>query len=143
MTMEERRLYTTWPQRLFGKTFGTFGAMALLLAVAGVYGVMAYSVARRRREIGVRIALGARPGDVLGLVVGRAAYLAGAGVAIGLAAAFGVSRLLSGLIFGVSTSDPKTFLITPLVLAAAAMLASYVPARRATKLDPMEALRSE
>jgi putative ABC transport system permease protein len=142
-TMEQRRLYTTWPQRLFGKSFGTFGATALVLALAGVYGVIAYSVARRRREIGVRIALGARPADVLQLVVGRAALLAGLGVAIGLAGAIAVSGLLRGLIWGVSTVDPLTFIVTPIVLTVAALLASYIPARRATKLDPIVALRSE
>ena len=142
-TMEQRRLYTTWPQRLFGKSFGTFGATALVLALAGVYGVIAYSVARRRREIGVRIALGARPADVLQLVVGRAALLAGLGVAIGLAGAIAVSGLLKGLIWGVSTVDPLTFIVTPIVLTVAALLASYIPARRATKLDPIVALRSE
>ena len=143
MTMDQRRLYTTWPNRLFGKTFGTFGAAALLLAISGVYGVMAYSVARRKREIGVRIALGATPSDILRLVVGRAGVLAGLGVAIGITLAFAVSRLLAGLIWGVSTSDPLTFLVTPLLLTGAALLASYIPARRASRVEPMVALRAE
>ena len=143
MTMDARRRYTTWPQRFFGQTFGTFGGTALLLALAGVYGVMAFSVARRRREIGVRVALGARPADVLRLVIGRAAILAVLGVAVGIVGAWALTRLLSGLLWGVATNDPATFVLTPLLLIAAALTASYVPARRALRVDPMVALRSE
>jgi ABC-type antimicrobial peptide transport system permease subunit len=113
------------------------------MALAGVYGVMAYSVSRRRREIGVRIALGASPNNVLGLVVGRAAILAGTGVVIGLAGAWALTRLMAGLLWDVSTTDPLTFVATPLVLCGAALLASYIPARRATRVDPMTALRSD
>ncbi|MEX2283906.1 MAG: ABC transporter permease [Gemmatimonadota bacterium] len=143
MTMAERRRHTTWPQRFFGQTFGTFGAAALVLALAGVYGVMAFSVARRRREIGIRIALGAKPRDVLRLVVGGAALLAASGVAIGIVGAWMLTRLLSGMLWGVTTNDPATFVITPLILAVAALTASYIPARRAARVDPMVALRSE
>ena len=143
LTMDARRHYTHWPQRIFGQTFGAFGGTALLLALAGVYGVMAFSVARRRREIGVRVALGARPGDVLRLVVGRAAMLAVLGVAVGVVGAWALTRLLSGMLWGVATNDPATFMLTPLLLIAAALTASYVPARRAMRVDPMVALRSE
>ena len=143
MTMDARRKYTHWPQRVFGQTFATFGGTALVLALAGVYGVMAFSVARRRREIGVRVALGARPADVLRLVVGRAAFLAVLGVALGITGAWALTRLLSGLLWGVATNDPATFVLTPLLLIAAALAASYIPARRAMRVDPMVALRSE
>ncbi len=142
-TMNGRRRFTTWPQRIFGKTFGTFGSTALVLALAGVYGVMAYSVARRRREIGVRIALGARSSDVMRLVLGRAVGLTVLGVGIGVAGSLAVTRVLNGIIFGVSANDPKTFIVTPLLLAGAALLASYIPARRAARVDPMVALRAE
>ena len=140
---DTRRRFTTWPQRIFGKIFGTFGGTALLLALAGVYGVMAHSVARRRRELGVRIALGARSADVLRLVIGRALGLTALGVLIGVVGAFAVTRLLTGIIFSVSVTDPATFVLTPVLLTAAALLASYIPARRATRVDPIAALRAE
>jgi ABC-type antimicrobial peptide transport system permease subunit len=133
--MEGRRRFTAWPQFVFGKTFGTFGVTALLLALSGVYGVMAYSVTRRRREIGLRIALGAAPRDVFRLVMGRAVGLTALGVLIGAAGALAVTRLLTGIIFGVSPSDPTTFIVTSLLLAAAALLASYLPARSTIKSD--------
>ncbi|HSL69284.1 MAG TPA: FtsX-like permease family protein, partial [Longimicrobiales bacterium] len=142
-TLDQRRLYTTWEQRIFGKTFGIFGGTALVLALSGVYGVMAYSVARRRREIGVRVALGARPRDVMRLVIGRAVLITAVGVVIGVLAALALTRLLTGLLWGVSVSDPLTFVATPLLLAGAALLASYVPARRATRVDPIIALKAE
>jgi putative ABC transport system permease protein len=134
-SMDGRRRVTAWPQRVFGKTFGTFGVSALLLALSGVYGVMAYSVARRRREIGIRVALGARPADVLRLIMGRAVALTTLGVALGVAGALAVTRLLTGIIFGVSASDPVTFIVTSLLLTAAALLASYLPARSTIKAD--------
>jgi len=122
---------------------GVFAGTALLLASVGIYGVMAYWVERRTREIGVRMALGAVPGDVLRLVLGHGAWTIAAGVAAGLAGAFILTRTMQSLLFGVSAADPVTFAGVALLLAVVALLASCVPARRATKVDPIVALRCE
>ena len=120
---------------------GAFGLAALLISAVGLYALVAYVVAERTREIGVRIALGATPSRVRGLVVGSAARLAALGVGLGLLGAAGVARLLRGLLYGISPHDPATFVLVPALLAVVVLVASYVPARRATRLDPSAALR--
>ena len=120
-----------------------FGALALAMAVVGVFGVINYSVAQRTQEIGIRIALGAKRRDILKMVVGQGMVLAALGVGLGLVGAFALTRLISGLLFGVSPTDPLTLISVSLLLAGVALLASYIPARRAMNVDPMVALRCE
>jgi putative ABC transport system permease protein len=120
---------------------GVFGGAALVLATLGVYSVISYLVTQRRQEIGVRIALGAQRGDVLGLVLRQGATLALTGIAIGGVGAFFLTHLIKGLVFGVSTTDPLAFGGVIVLLTAVALIASWVPARRATRVDPMNVLR--
>jgi len=122
---------------------GLFGAMALALATAGIFGVISYSVSRRTHEFGIRMALGASGNEILRLVLKEGMRLALAGVAAGIAVALGFARLMSSLLFGVRPTDPATLIVLPLLLTGAALLAAYVPARRATRVDPMAALRHE
>jgi putative ABC transport system permease protein len=132
-----------WQSALYGKMFGVFAAIALVLAAVGVYGVISYSVSQRTQEIGVRVALGAQRGDVVRLIVGHGALLGGIGIVIGLGGAIGVTRFLRTILFGVSPFDPASFVGVSLGLTTIALIASYIPARRAAKVDPVEALRYE
>ncbi len=122
---------------------GVLGVIALVLASSGVYGVMAHSVTERTHEIGIRLALGAEPREVLQWIAARGMRMAAIGIGIGLAAAFALARMLSGLLFGVSASDPLIFAGIPAFLALIAFAACYLPARRAAKVNPMVALRYE
>ena len=142
-TIEELIDQGLWAPRMGAGLLAVFGGLALVLAVVGVYGVLSYSVNQQTREIGIRMAMGAQTGRVLGLVVGQGMKLAAVGLALGLLVAFAAMRVLSSLLFGVSAHDPLTFGGVSLVLATAAVVACYLPARRATKVDPIVALRYE
>lgn len=130
-------------ERVFGAMFAVFGVAALILASIGLYGVMAYTVSQRVQEVGVRMALGARPRDVLTLVMAGGARLLGTGLALGVPAALGLAQLLRGSLYGISATDPVTFVGISLALATVALVATFVPARRATRVDPMIAMRAE
>jgi predicted permease len=142
-TMDERLADALARRRLSMLLLGGFAGIALILAAIGIYGVMAYSVNQRTHEIGIRLALGAQTRDILRLVVRQALLLVSVGIAVGLAGALALTRVMASLLYGISATDRLTFVITPLLLAGVALLASYLPARRAAKVDPMIALRYE
>jgi putative ABC transport system permease protein len=142
-TMAERIGAQLAADRMIAVLLSIFGGGALLLATIGIYGVIGYSVAQRTHEIGIRIALGAEQRDILKLIVGQGMVLIAIGAGIGLALAFAATRVLKSLLFGISATDPLTFAVVVILLMAVALLACYLPARRATKVDPLEALRYE
>jgi len=143
MTMNRRMQNSIAPQRLNLVLLASFAFIALLLAAVGIYGVMAEAVTQRTQEIGIRMALGAQVKDVLALVLRNGMTLALIGVAIGLAGALWLTRLMSKLLFGVSPTDAATFVVVAVILLAVAFVACYIPARRASKVDPLVALRYE
>jgi ABC-type antimicrobial peptide transport system permease subunit len=143
ITMTDAFGQSLFVQRFGAGLLGAFGALALLLSVIGVYGVMAYSVSRRTKELGIRIALGAPRTTLIRSVMRQAARLAVVGAVVGVAASLMLARLISGLLYGVGAADPLTFLGVPAALVVAALAASYLPARRAAAVDPLVALRNE
>jgi ABC-type antimicrobial peptide transport system permease subunit len=142
-TMSEVASGAIAQQRFSMMLFAIFAGLALLLAMIGIYGVMSYAVQQRTREVGIRMALGASHRDVIAMIVWQGARLTVTGVAGGLVAAFGLTRLMSNLLFGVSARDPLTFAAIALLISGTALVACYIPARRATRVDPMIALRYE
>jgi ABC-type antimicrobial peptide transport system permease subunit len=141
-TMQEHLNESLLLPRISAWLLGSFGAVGLTLGAIGLYGVMSYSVRRRTHEIGVRMALGARPGAVLAMVLRQGLALTSVGLAIGLSMAVAVGRLAASLLYGISGTDPITFLTVPAVLVAAALAAIVIPARRAAQVDPVVALRN-
>jgi ABC-type antimicrobial peptide transport system permease subunit len=142
-TFEQVVASSLWRQRLQGNVLGIFAVMALVLASLGVYGVISHGVAQRTRELGVRIALGASRREVASLILSQGSRLASIGVTIGLIAAFALRGVVKQLLYGVQPADPLTFTVVPIVLVGVALLASLIPALRATRVDPAVAMRAE
>ena len=143
MSMSDLASESLAPQRVITILLGTFAAVALLMAAVGTYGVISYSAAQRTHEIGIRMALGAQMSDVLRAALGEGLRLATVGLLIGLAGALFLARFLTSVLYGITPTDPQTFVLVSVLLAAVAVFAGYIPARRATKVDPMVALRYE
>ena len=143
LTMEDRLFESVAQPRFHTALLGVFAALALLMAVVGLYAVMAVSVAQRTHELGIRIALGAQRRDAIGLVLGQGIKLVGIGIVIGLAGAWALTRVLTTLLYEVKPTDPMTFLATPVLLIVVAILACWLPARQAAQVDPITALRHE
>jgi putative ABC transport system permease protein len=141
--MNEIRADSVAPERLNLTLLSIFAAIALVLAIVGIYGVMSYSVTQRTHEIGIRMAIGARPSDVFRMILGHGMLLTVIGIVIGLAGAFGLTRLMATMLFGVQPTDPATFTAIAVLLALVALVACFVPGRRATKVDPVVSLRYE
>jgi putative ABC transport system permease protein len=142
-TLDEFVAERSAERRLAAQLITVFAAVALLLAAVGIYGVMSYAVTQRTQEIGIRMALGAGEESITKMVLRNGAVLAVAGVALGLLLAFGLARLIASMLFQTSAADPPTFSVVPLLLLGVALLACYLPARRAARVDPMNALRYE
>ena len=142
-TQQEQIDDTTRNERIFASLTSGFGVLALVLACIGIYGIMAYAISRRTNEIGIRMALGARPGRVLRMVLGEAWWMAVIGVVAGLGAAVAMGRLIASMLFGLKPWDPVTLGIAALLLVAVALAASWIPAQRAAGVEPMKALRHE
>jgi putative ABC transport system permease protein len=142
-TMEQLVSNSMVRPRLYAVLLGGFAAVAAALAAVGIFGVMAYSVTQRTKEIGIRMALGAQWAQVMRLVMGQSLVLIGVGIVLGVAGAAAVTRYLEGMLFGLTPLDPSTFIVVSLFFAVIALVASYVPARRATKVDPLVSLRYE
>jgi putative ABC transport system permease protein len=140
-TMERDASENVATPRFRALLFGLFAALAVILAIAGIYGVMAYGVSQRSNEIGLRMALGASTGSVLRLILGQGLALAGLGLALGLAASVAGTRMLTSVLFQVRPNDPLVYLAVAVLLGVVALIASYVPARRAARIDPLAALR--
>jgi putative ABC transport system permease protein len=142
-TMDQRIGRSLEARRFSMLLLAVFAAVALALAAIGIYGIIAYAVTERTHEIGVRLALGAQRRDVVSMIVGQGMAMTAAGTAVGIVAALMTARLMTGLLFGVSAIDPLTFVVIPLLVAAVALVACWLPARRATTVDPLVALRTE
>ncbi|MGH9594200.1 MAG: FtsX-like permease family protein, partial [Bryobacteraceae bacterium] len=142
-TFEQILDFTSWQERFFALLFSVFAALSLLLAAAGLYGVLAYTISLRTHEIGIRMALGATPGQVRNLMVGKGLVLACLGVALGTIAALGLTRVLRSQLYNVSATDPVTFAGVALLLGSVALVACWLPSRRAVRVDPVIALREE
>jgi hypothetical protein len=143
MPLTEHLRLPLFPARVAGAALGSFGVLSVVLAAIGLFGVMAHRVRQRTHEIGLRMALGAARRDVVRMLLGQSMATVAAGVAVGLAGAYALTRLMTGLIFGVSATDPLTFAGVAMLLVSVALAASYLPARRATRVDPLIALRHE